>query len=427
MKKYKVLIILAVILLFGAGALLMLPDGQTQQEAAPAPSGTVILAATDIHSLDFRFPDEQYSLTREDGVWRCPQEPELPIDPERTWAMEQALGRMTAIRTADIPPEECGLDEPQLTLAIHGAAEWTLAIGDYNPHLDACYVLADGDAAVYLVPSPDLPFLQGLLALAKFDPMPQPSYQQVQTLRVENGQGSFSCVQIADGSRPCYTDEFTWFSESGSPVESVTVYKLIAEATDISLLRLAAFRPEPEELRSMGLTEPDTAISLEVPEGRSLHLSVSAPVAQAGGPDRAYLTWDGTDMVFEVYATAVGSIRSLDEQDLIPGEICLITPAHLTGARASRNGSEEAVDSSLLPSLADALYQMRAERFVDTAPQEEIALELILETDIPGYETMTLTFHPYDESFYQVSFLEEQRQLVGRNALHSLLRLLGMD
>ncbi|MCE5343598.1 MAG: DUF4340 domain-containing protein [Eubacteriales bacterium] len=280
MKKGKrLLILLGIAVVFGAGAWLLNLNTQKQEAAKDATTDTekAVLLTTDAESvtkLSFTHGDETIDLSKENDVWVYMSRDSFSLDTAKVDTMISDLKSVDAVRTvADTNDANAdyGLTEPAMTIAVtdmDGNAQQIL-IGDKNATTGNYYAAVEGKAGIYTISS-DLynAYDITLLDLLTTEDYPTIDASAVTGVEWNDGQNSKTLQYYPDGNAAAYSSAFTWFEtkQDGTlaPVNAETVSTFLDAATGVSYASTVA--DTKDDLAAYGLDNPALSITLHYTE-----------------------------------------------------------------------------------------------------------------------------------------------------------------
>jgi len=282
MKKGKrLLILLAIVVAFGAGAYLLNLNTQRQEaakEAEEETEKTVLFSAAedDVTKIDFTHEGEAIALAKQDDTWVYAPRESFQLDTSAVDDMLSDLTEVDAVRTVaesegDADPAEYGLDEPAVTITVTDTDGNTkqISIGDKNATTGNYYAMAEGVDGIYTISS-DLynTFDVSLMDLLTSEDYPTVDADAVTDLTWDDGETTKDLEYHPDGDASAYSSAFTWFekAEDGTltAVNADTVSDLLDAATGISYKSTVA--DTKDDLAAYGLDTPSLSLTLRYTE-----------------------------------------------------------------------------------------------------------------------------------------------------------------
>lgn len=288
MKRGKrLLILLAIVAVFGVGAYLLNLNAK-QQEAAKTASTeaakTTLINATEDNAakLSFTHDGQAIDLAKENGAWVYEPRESFALNTSKVTELFTSLKDVESVRTvenASTDTSEYGLEEPAVAITVTNIDGTTqkISIGDKNSVTGNYYVAVDGKPGVYTI-SEDLynTFNVGLMDLLTPESYPTIEADSVTGVEWSNGDKTTLLTHKPDGDPSTYSSNFKWFEngEDGktlTPVNADTVDTFLKAATGITYDSTVS--DNKDELATYGLDQPTLSVTL--------HYTENVPQSQA--------------------------------------------------------------------------------------------------------------------------------------------------
>lgn len=280
MKKGKrLLILLAVVAVFGVGAYLLNLNTQKQeaaQEAEDNTEKTVLFTSTadDTAKLAYTYNGDTLSFVKKDDSWVYEPRESFPLDTSAVDSMLSDLESVSAERTVSETSEdeaEYGLDSPAMiiTLTENDGTAKQISIGDKNSVTGDYYATVASKDGIYTISS-DLynAFDVTLMDLVTDEDYPTISADNVTAIDWDDGTDAKTLTHLADGSASAYSSAFTWFQKQADgalqAVNDDTVSTFLDAATGITYEGTAA--DTKNDLSAYGLDNPLLTVTLHYTE-----------------------------------------------------------------------------------------------------------------------------------------------------------------
>ena len=288
MKRGKrLLILLAIVAVFGVGAYLLNLNAK-QQEAAKTASTeaakTTLINATEDNAakLSFTHDGQAIDLAKENGAWVYEPRESFALNTSKVTELFTGLKDVESVRTvenASTDTSEYGLEEPAVAITVTNTDGTTqkISIGDKNSVTGNYYVAVDGKPGVYTI-SEDLynTFNVGLMDLLTPESYPTIEADSVTGVEWSNGDETTLLTHKPDGDPSTYSSNFKWFEngEDGKtlmPVNADAVDTFLKAATGITYDSTVS--DNKDELATYGLDQPSLSVTL--------HYTENVPQSQA--------------------------------------------------------------------------------------------------------------------------------------------------
>lgn len=468
----------AVLAIWTLSAQLFREDGDGGGVAAEA-AALLDVAADEVTGLSWTDGDgaAAVSLVRgEDGVWRDASDPDASLDQELVESVVAAVVGLTVGRAvdADDVTDEMGAADPTATatLTLSDGTEVGLTVGAATSDGGESYVWVDDDGTAYLVDDT----LASVCALTVADLYeteagPQAATADVTSLTVARADGTLTLLHYPDGTGDLsYTDDYTWFADDGSgatAADAAGAQTLVGLVNDVSWASCVDATYDGSNAADYGLDNPTLTAMLvytaedEGTAAEQTFVLVVGAQAQDGG---YYAQPQGSDRVYTLGASTVEQLLAATVASLAPDDVLLMdwdtvdsidvayggTTRTLSLVRTAddaetSDGSDDGTDDAaaatgetaytvdgtevlalkaenLLAALDNLDAEGEADGSVDVSAVEP-ELTFTFHRSTEAFAELTLSLIPYDNSFYLVSFNDEQRLLVNKNDVARLVEL----
>ena len=295
MKKGKrLLILLAVVAVFGVGAYLLNLSAKEQEaakEAATESAKTVLLnsSAEDTTGLAFTHGNQTVTLAKQDGKWVYTPRTSAALDSSKVENLLGDLKTVESIRTvADTSDtaSEYGLATPSVVITVtdkDGKAQ-KISIGDKNTTNGNYYAAVDGKAGIYTISS-DLynAFSINLTSLLTDEAFPTVTGETVTGIDWQTNQEQHNLQYFADGNPASYSSAIKWFEHKTdgtlAAVNSEAINTLLSTATGITYKGTVA--DTKDDLATYGLDHPQLTLTLHYTEQVPQSQADAAKAAEA--------------------------------------------------------------------------------------------------------------------------------------------------
>ncbi len=213
-----------------------------------------------------------YSLTLGTNSWICDQNEDLNIIHTRVTMMSMTLRSLEPSRmleASDEYLESFGLLDPQATIAMTvDGEEKVYSIGNYNPTLDAYYMIASGSDYIYLISSSNVATInRDLMELIDEPTFTGTDAQDIETIDLTSSIASYSISRVDTSTFTVVTVTET-FSSTQYKVQRL--YSVLNSATYVC----ASYNATEEDLAQYGLVDPEVVMEITFADGASYTISV---------------------------------------------------------------------------------------------------------------------------------------------------------
>lgn len=434
----------------------------------------------EVTAVSFRIGEQEVSFSRKDDVWSYDQDPEFPLKQtsiDNIVSKAVALEAEQVLEDSTVDPADYGLDEPSQVIQYTVGEETTkISIGDENATTSLWYVsLNDSTEKIYLVNQGfDSMFPDDIMSFAQGESLPDIDASTITNITVESENG-YRIDTVESGWSVTDQEGFTHDADS-EQVETLTgtlssmSYGGMKEyqCTDMSLYGLE----EPKAVVTVNYTEEQTVEDSETSEDGA---ETSEDTETAGSTEEEISDASETETITvekelvllignqkedgTYYVTTKGSAEvhtlSQDTVEAVLGTEAseywdlAVSPVTVTDIRSleivyqgntntivrkteeteEEDGSttetvtytwnDEEVDKTEASTLCSAAVSMQAQsKSKDLKPAQENEIVLTMYTDDASY---TVSYSPYDSSFYYAEDLQGVPSLINKNDVNTLI------
>lgn len=472
------LAIMAAILAVCAVAFIAASEASKAFDASDTPSDQAFLAldADDADEISWTYGGNGYRLVLEDGTWKDAEAPDIAVDQTSAEEIASALADAEVSRaiSAGEISDEMGLDDPAATATVttSDGSQQTFSIGAQTTDGQGYYASIDGEEGARVVDTSLECLLTTMMDLYQQDA--SPSATTIDSLVVERaGRSTLTLIHDSEGVEGSYTDEYTWSVDDGetaiatsnskaSGVTSVVNYVSWSSLVAVDGQQDGAYGfDNPTLTATLSYTTTSEEETGEVDEdGKAVTETVETPhtfvlVIGAQADEGGYYAMvEGSSKVYTIAQDDVDTLLSANIDSLRDDSVCLMDWDTVDSIDISFDGNvktlaitrtEETDDegetetttsytldgaelaSSDAEELLDAIDALESEGEGDSASAADASPELSLtfHRNTETHSEMTLSLTRYDNNFYLVSFNEEERLLVNRNAVTDLSNMVS--
>ena len=370
MSRKSVSMIVGIVALVGlSGAYLALKGynaDQEEQEAKEAEGEEILsIDSSALTGLEFTINGEQVSFVCEDDTWKKSDDETFPVDESYILSPISELAPLNAVRKLENAEDisEYGMDEPQNTIRLTDANgnETEIIIGATNSGTGDDYVMLNGDESVIYTVSSDLrsSFSDDLYDYAVSEEIPYLQASEVTEVTVEKAEGSYEL----------YLEDAVW-----KAAEIVSMEDVVEEAAETEVQ-----------------TENGEAAESEIQTEKEEHITGLGRVVDADSEMVNDALADLSGLYYSDYVDhncEDGSAYGL-------GEGAAVLTVYWQEEVEDAETEAEIQDVTEAADGEDAIDEVVAETSDDEAVNDETVAEAEseTETDLPVYETYSLTFY----------------------------------
>ena len=429
------------------------------------------ISQEDIVGVSWQYNGQTTEVEFVDGSWSIP-ESEAEIDQDSVESIAQTASSAVVERriSADSQTDGMGLDAPaiQANLTLSDGSTVSFSVGSTDDAGDTVYVKTSLSDDIVMASAGLLSaFSTDVTHLYVMEEVPNAS--QVDRLSVSYGGKSLTLAYHEGGSDASYSSDYEWFIEEDGSTRAADedAAAVVTEVVN-GLTWESCIDPACDDASSYGLDDPDLVATMEYTTQASVQTGETDedgdPVYETQEEQGSFtlevgdMAEDGTYYARPQGSTAVYTIDSGDVQTLIDAvqegdyfatdDVCLMDWDTVDSIEISYGGQTETLefvresvdgddvdestdtsyriggedaDAAAVESMLDAVTGMSAEGEATGSPEEEgFELSLTFRRNTDTFSEMTLGFTKYNNSFYLVSFNEEERLLVNRNDVAEL-------
>ncbi len=451
-RNLKMLGVCIVVLCALFAVLKLWPYSQQDGEASEDQGESILaLETADVVALSYEHEGYSTSFSLKDGVWYSDADADFPLAQTAISDMLDAVCTLSTKRILSSPPQRYGTDEPQISVEItlkDGTAH-KVCLGDQNLTTYDYYCTVDGSEDIYMViDDVALPFTAVLNDLADLEGVPAVLTANVLSFSVKQRGSALTAVRYADGQPAAdYTGELVWFVRSGNSytgLDSSRVSSWINSFASTDYSALASSNCSAAQYADYGLDSPSATITMEYNEvdsegnvtGQNEFVLLCGTVTDGGYTP---VCEPGSRCVYFMDSETVQALLGTEASDLVYEQVCGIALEDVqsmaincfgdsynveiereltrdddgntvTTSTYTVNGRE--VDSETFTAFYNFLvglsYQSTLESNYSLADAD---ITVTFERDNEYFPSVTLSFAPYDDSFY-ASKIDSQRPLL---------------
>lgn len=328
-KKRSILLLCALIVLFGAGyCILQYTKAPQSQEDAAVPA---LPTPEDAQEISIRYAQDNFKILRREKGWLLESDEDFPLDASACSKLSTALASLQAVREVNGGDRAAfGLDQPLCSIHVLDAngTEYSYHLGNYNEYNDL-YYLSCGGETVYMLKAADAQvFFVGAYDLIEADKAPDIDAKQICGLSVQSAFGTWQYTLERKDS----TDASAYWV-SGSLLDPAAPDTLHAADPDsalalfktVSLLYLYScveYRADgAQTLSSYGMSEPAAQATVFYEQtdenGETQQLSFRYDFGAQTEDGYIYVRMQDSDMIFLAYYKEAAQFLSPDFSTLV--------------------------------------------------------------------------------------------------------------
>lgn len=434
----------------------------------------------EVTAVSFRIGEQEVSFSRKDDVWSYDQDPEFPLKQtsiDNIVSKAVALEAEQVLEDSTVDPADYGLDEPSQVIQYTVGEETTkISIGDENATTSLWYVsLNDSTEKIYLVNQGfDSMFPDDIMSFAQGESLPDIDASTITNITVESENG-YRIDTVESGWSVTDQEGFTHDADS-EQVETLTgtlssmSYGGMKEyrCTDMSLYGLE----EPKAVVTVNYTEEQTVEDSETSEdeaetsedtetadsteeeisdaSETETITVEKELVLLIGNQKEdgtyYVTTEGSAEVHTLSQDTVEAVLGTEASEYWDLAVSPVTVTDIrsleivyqgntntivrkTEETEEEDGSttetvtytwnDDEVDKTEASTLYSAAVSMQAQsKSKDLKPAQENEIVLTMYTDDASY---TVSYSPYDSSFYYAEDLQGVPSLINKNDVNTLI------
>lgn len=323
MKRYKKLIILAVVLCVAVGGYFAV---RSFTKGSDSSDGILIYSeeGSDIVSVSFKNGSDSYTLEKDsDGKWNVSGESDFDIDSDAADGIITAFANLKAAQKISdeyTNADKYGLGDSAIVVTVKTSndKDRVFKIGKLNENSSMYYFSSDADNTLYYIDSTVYKTLSlTKLDIVKRDEIPEVNSDDVTVLKIKNGDYSVNLTPFISENESESGVSGYEISGSDSTVTKSDAENLLKSMLNLSVDELVCYKPDDANLKEYGLDSPYGEYTVEYTKaGEKKAFSVSISKADSDG--NAFFIVNGSDKIYKVDSTqldiyAVNSISSLSE------------------------------------------------------------------------------------------------------------------
>ncbi len=406
----------------------------------------------EIALIQYVFDDESIAFVRDADSWHLSTDKDFPLDQSAVSGIISEVTSLKASRFVSDKKEdfsEYGLSEPssEVVFELTDGSEITYRIGNFNSFSDSYYFNIRGDEKIYLVSAEFVElFNKGYEDLADVEALTTVSTEEVNTVNFVLDGKKNVIFNEPDGLSTVYTDSYTWFSDSVTPIDSDAAQKLAGLSVAYTESGCADYSADSNELAAFGFDNPTLSITVDytvteeidtgetdendlpVTETKVSEKVLSLTVGGQREDGRYYAKEAKKDVVYLIEADYIDNLREFDYKSLRYRDVCLISAEEIDSMTVTANGKTSVInithsvgddgiaradytlDGKLMTatdfySVYSSIQSIVSEGITDEKVTETKAdITVVYKLNRDGFSEMTLKFIPFDRSFYAVDF-----------------------
>ena len=464
-KGKKLIVLLIIAALLGGGYFAVKHFLSDEEETTEEPDNSVAIGAMqtdDVTGVMYVSGEDAISLVRKDDTWFLADDEDFPVNQAYASTMAADAAELTARRLVSESADDFvqyGLESPPTAYVFDLAdgSQVTYYIGNHNVYGDTYYLNVAGTEQIYLIDADLLEdFRYTLSELADVPEIEKATTEQVtaMTMTLDGKKTELFCKE--DGLASVYSDTFTWFLDDKTPADTTKAKDLIGAAVDYTQTGCAAYKADARQLAGFGLDAPvltlhvdytvtteedagevdenDQPITVTATEDKSLTFTVGGEADDGA----YYAKLADSDVVYKIGPEYMETLRAFDPDSVRSQEVCALPEADVVSMDVTaagkksvltidRKGDETTyaldgaeVDASAFDAFFSGIREMRAEGTTEERTDEKASLTVVYHTTRKGFETMTLTFTPYDQNFFVAQLGDRYGMLVNRRDVEAV-------
>lgn len=396
MSRKGVTMAVGVVALIGlSGAYLALKGynaDQEEQEAKDAEGEEILsIDSSALTGLEFTINGEQVSFVQEDGTWKKSDDETFPVDESYILSPISELAPLNAVRKLENAEDisEYGMDEPQNTIRLtdEDGNETEIIIGATNSGTGDDYVMMNGDESVIYTVSSDLrsAFSDDLYDYAVSEEIPYLQASEVTEVTVEKAEGSYEL----------YLEDAVWKAAEivslEDAVEEVAGTEMQTENSEAAEDEVQTENGEAAEAEMQ--TENGEAAEAEIKTEKAEHITGLGRVVDADSEMVNDALADLSGLYYSDYVDhncEDGSVYGLGE-DAAVLTVYWQEEVEVEETEAETRDVTEAANGEAVNE--ESVTEAAADEAVNDETVTEAESETETESDLPLYETYSLTFY----------------------------------
>ncbi|MDP4108855.1 MAG: DUF4340 domain-containing protein [Bacillota bacterium] len=420
-----------------------------------------------VAGLSWTYGAKTLSLKNTNAKWSYTGDSAFPLDQIKVLSMLGAVSNLKATRTIQNVSDlsEYGLSKPAcvITVISSDGKETKFSIGDLNDVSKEYYLKLDGKSNVYTVDDSLIKaFPQNIYDMIKMEVIPYIS--NIKTMQVEKSLSPLNLIYMDKGGEYSYTDSYHWYYQNGStlsPLSEKKMSELSSTVTGLSWKGCVSYKATDADLALYGLKNSQAKVMINYTEkqqantgktdkdgnpvveekdiGHTFGLLIGNPVG-----DYYYAKLAGSDMVYEIDASAANAILSANYTALLPDDVCLMDWNTVDSLEVTADGKKAEIsflrkgdgksgnkttsykvngadaDSKAVEAFLKSITDLeKVDETNDKSGAKTPEVSVTFHRNTEYFKTMTLTLSPLGD-YYLVTFNGESRLLTGKDGVSSL-------
>lgn len=419
-----------------------------------------------VTALSFLINGTEVSFTKADDTWGYDQDPEFPLDQDNVDTLVGNIVSLSAeqeLEDDSLNLSDYGLDAPTNIVTFTDDSGTTkITIGNENTTTGIWYLyLNDDTGKIYLADeSFDTMFPDDMMSWADGESLPSITADNITDIRVEHGDDSYQITADTEEDTTNWTvTDHSGFSHEGDGDQIGTLTGTLASLSYGGMVEYNC-----TDMAQYGLSDPaavvwvhyteeqadDTSDEDQENEAEASTVTVEKDLVLFVGNQNEdgnyYVTTEGSHEVHTITGDTMDSVLDLLASDFWSLYVNPVTVTDIRSMDITYNGqtntivrnTEETTDedgnttqtvnytwngvevdkteASTLYSAAVTMTAQSKDLNYEKTAEDEVTL--VMHTDDGDY---TVSFSPYDSSFYYVVDLEGVPSLVNKNNVNSLI------
>lgn len=461
-KKGKMMLCLVIlVVLLGILILVRWINREEESDDTAETAGVEVTDAEEdkVTGFSFQIDGQEVSFTKTDDTWTYDQDTEFPLNQTSVGTAVGKIIQLSAeqeLEDHSLNLSDYGLDTPTNVVTFTDDSGTTkLTIGNENATTGIWYLyLNDDTGKIYLVDqSFDTMFPDSIMSWAEGETLPSITADNITKIQVENGDDDYQLTAEAEDETASWTvTDASGFSHEGDAEQIST---LTSTLSSLSYAGMEAYNCE--DMAQYGLAEPAAAVRVHYTEEQTADDSEEETtvtvekdlvllIGSQNEEGNYYVTTEGSKEVHTMTESTVSSILDVSASDYWSLSVSPVTVTEIRSMDVTYNGQTNTivrntsettdedgdttqtitytwngneVDKTEASTLYSAAVSMTAQsKAPDLEKNSEDELVLVMHTDDGDY---TVSFSPYDSSFYYTVDLEGVPSLVNKNNVSSLI------
>jgi len=315
MKRYKKLIILAVVLCVAAGCYFIVKYAVKTDSSGDA----VIYSedGADITSVTLSHSGDSYTLEKDsESKWTVSGESDFDIDTDTVDSLISAFSNFKVsqkISDEFTDSDKYGLGDSALIITVKTSNDndRVIRVGKLNENSSMYYLSQDSDSALYYIDSSLYKTINlSKLDIVKRDKIPDVNYDDVKLLKIANGDFLLSIVPTATETESESGASEYVISGTSTKIDKDTAEKLFDSPLSADVTELVCYKPDEDAMKQYGLDSPYGSYSIEYTKaGQAKTFSII--VSKADSDSNVFFMISGSDKIYKMPSADL-SVYSID-------------------------------------------------------------------------------------------------------------------